>query len=210
MTMQTGESRRAARLAAAREHVRLENLRDLEGILGTFGEGARYIDEPWDEHHVGLQQVRGHYERLVNALPDLHIEITREYATEEAAVLELTVRGTPGCVARDASDRPSSRIPGLCDLHVRRERQALRRASLLRPSERPQAGWPLPRAGDAFRTRVDVLDAPRHDGARPDARDPSAPSEELTVAGQLPRGRLPRRCDRLPRRAPRSASCRAG
>lgn len=94
MALQTEESRRAVRLAAVREHVRLENLGDLDGIVATFGETAGYDDEPWGEHHVGLEGVRGYYERLIKALPDLHIEIKREHATEEAVMLEVVISGT--------------------------------------------------------------------------------------------------------------------
>ena len=36
----------AARIAIVEQHVRLENAHDLEGVLGTFGDTARYDDEP--------------------------------------------------------------------------------------------------------------------------------------------------------------------
>lgn len=94
MEPETEESRRAVRIAAVREHVRLENLGDLDGIVATFGEIAGYDDEPWDEHHVGREGVRGYYERLINALPDLQIEIKREHATAEDVVLEVIISGT--------------------------------------------------------------------------------------------------------------------
>ena len=38
---------RAARIAIVEQHIRLENAHDLEGVLGTFGDTARYDDEPW-------------------------------------------------------------------------------------------------------------------------------------------------------------------
>jgi hypothetical protein len=43
----------AARIAIVEQHVRLENAHDLEGVLGTFGDTARYDDEPWGEHFNG-------------------------------------------------------------------------------------------------------------------------------------------------------------
>ena len=46
--------RRSARIATVEQHIRLENEHDLEGILHTFGDSARYDDEPWDEHYEGL------------------------------------------------------------------------------------------------------------------------------------------------------------
>ncbi|HET7856505.1 MAG TPA: ester cyclase [Gaiellaceae bacterium] len=94
MTAEQLETRDAARLAAVREHVRLENLGDLDGIVQTFGETARYVDEPWSEHHVGLGGVRRHYERLLEAVPDLHIEVNREYVAEYAVLLEIGISGT--------------------------------------------------------------------------------------------------------------------
>jgi len=32
------------------QHIRLENEHDLEGVLATYGDNARYDDEPWDTH----------------------------------------------------------------------------------------------------------------------------------------------------------------
>ena len=45
----------------------------VEGVLRTFGEGARYDDEPWAEHYEGQNGVRMFYEQLMKALPDLEI-----------------------------------------------------------------------------------------------------------------------------------------
>ena len=39
--------RRSARVAIVEQHVRLENAHDLEGVLHTFGDTARYDDEAW-------------------------------------------------------------------------------------------------------------------------------------------------------------------
>ena len=59
----------AARIAIVEQHVRLENAHDLEGVLGTFGDTARYDDEPWGEHFNGRDGVRQFYEQLMKALP---------------------------------------------------------------------------------------------------------------------------------------------
>ena len=45
--------RLSARIAIVEQHVRLENEHDLEGVLRTFGDSARYDDEPWGEHYEG-------------------------------------------------------------------------------------------------------------------------------------------------------------
>jgi hypothetical protein len=37
-------------VASAFLSIRLENDHDLQGVLGTFGDAARYDDEPWGEH----------------------------------------------------------------------------------------------------------------------------------------------------------------
>jgi len=87
------DSRLAARLKTVDEHVRLENQHDLDGIMGTFGAGARYDDEPWDAQYAGREGVRAFYAELLRALPDLHIDVRSRHAGEEAVILEVTIRG---------------------------------------------------------------------------------------------------------------------
>ena len=62
--------RRSARIAIVAQHIRLENEHDLQGVLGTFGDAARYDDEPWGEHYTGRNGVCLFYEQLMKALPD--------------------------------------------------------------------------------------------------------------------------------------------
>jgi steroid delta-isomerase-like uncharacterized protein len=83
-----------ARLDLVREHVRCENAHDLDGIMRTFGDEGRYDDEPWDDHHAGLDGVRGYYAQLLRSVPDLHIDVQREYTANDAVVLEVVIRGT--------------------------------------------------------------------------------------------------------------------
>src|SRR4029077_11812739 len=47
MIIQTCNRTLSARLRIVEEHVSLENEHNLDGIMGTFGETARYDDEPW-------------------------------------------------------------------------------------------------------------------------------------------------------------------
>jgi len=82
------------RLAIVEEHVRRENAHDLEGVIATFGDTARYDDEPWDMHYTGRDQVREFYRQLMAALPDLSIEIVRRHVAAETIVLEVVIRGT--------------------------------------------------------------------------------------------------------------------
>ena len=99
--------RRANRVALVEKHVRLENAHDLEGVLGTFGTDARYDDEAWNEHYTGASGVRAFYEQLMSALPDLHIEVVKQHATEDNVVLEVVIRGTQlgGCRGLPATGR---------------------------------------------------------------------------------------------------------
>ena len=82
------------RMALVEEHVRCENAHDLDGVIRTFGDTARYDDEPWDQHFEGLEQVRGFYSQLMQALPDLSIDVVRRHVAEETIVLEVMIRGT--------------------------------------------------------------------------------------------------------------------
>lgn len=85
---------RARRMALVAEHVRCENAHDLNGVIQTFGDSARYDDEPWDAHYQGLDEVRQFYSQLMAALPDLSIEIVRQHVSDETIILEVIIRGT--------------------------------------------------------------------------------------------------------------------
>jgi steroid delta-isomerase-like uncharacterized protein len=84
----------AEKVALVAEHVRRENAHDLPGIMATFGRSAFYDDEPWGEHHEGLDAVHAYYENLLASLPDLRIDIMRSIGAEEAVILEVHISGT--------------------------------------------------------------------------------------------------------------------
>lgn len=86
--------RLSARIAIVERHIRLENEHDLEGVLRTFGDAARYDDEPWSERYEGKDSVRQFYEQLMKALPDLEIEVQRRHVTDDAVLVEVLIRGT--------------------------------------------------------------------------------------------------------------------
>jgi steroid delta-isomerase-like uncharacterized protein len=88
------KDRRSARIATVQQHIQLENEHNLEGVLATFGDNARYDDEPWSEHYEGRNGVRRFYEQLMQALPDLEIEVQRQHVTDEAILVEVVIRGT--------------------------------------------------------------------------------------------------------------------
>lgn len=83
-----------ARIARVEEHVRLENAHDLDGVMRTFGDSPRYDDEPYDQHHVGTEAVRGFYEQLMRAIPDLRIDVEQHHVTDEVVILECVISGT--------------------------------------------------------------------------------------------------------------------
>ena len=84
----------ASRLAIVEEHVRCENAHDLDGVIQTFGDSARYDDEPWDQHYEGRDQVRQFYGQIMAALPDLNIEVLRQHIAADTIILEVVIRGT--------------------------------------------------------------------------------------------------------------------
>jgi steroid delta-isomerase-like uncharacterized protein len=94
MESKSNEARMNARLQLVEEHLRLENLHDLDGILGTFGSDARYDDEPWNDHRIGREQVYLYYKELLAAAADFRIEVRNRYATDEAVILEAAISGT--------------------------------------------------------------------------------------------------------------------
>jgi steroid delta-isomerase-like uncharacterized protein len=93
-TATTPDKKQPARIAAVERHIQLENQHDLEGVISTFGDTARYDDEPWDEHYDGRNQVRQFYKRLMTALPDLEIEVRQQHVAYEAIIVEVMIRGT--------------------------------------------------------------------------------------------------------------------
>ncbi len=86
--------REQAHIAIVDEHIRCENLHDLDGVLATFGADARYDDEPWNDRRLGLDGVRSYYTELINALPDLSIEVKRQHVASDSVIVEVVIRGT--------------------------------------------------------------------------------------------------------------------
>lgn len=92
--MPNDAARAAARAALVNEHIRLENLHDVDAIMTTFGEAACYDDAPWGDRRAGLDGVRSYYTELIRALPDLAIEVTRQHVASASVVVEVIIRGT--------------------------------------------------------------------------------------------------------------------
>ena len=83
-----------ARMELVEHHVQCENRHDLEAVMATFGDGARYDDEPWADHRRGRDGVRSYYTELMRALPDLGIDIKHRHVSSDSIVLEVTISGT--------------------------------------------------------------------------------------------------------------------
>ena len=131
--MSISETRILARCQVVEEHVRLENLHDLDGVMRTFGTAARYDDEPNGERHIGRGQVRAYYADLFSAMPDLNIDVGERHATEMAVVLEVVISGHhqkrlyrcddrahPGGTAQQLSSvilKPKAPLTKNCPLH---------------------------------------------------------------------------------------------
>ena len=94
MEAMSRDDRMKARLQLVEEHIWLENLHNLDGILATFGPDARFDDEPWSDRRTGRDQVHLYYKDLLAALADFRIEVRDRYVTDEAVFLEGTVSGT--------------------------------------------------------------------------------------------------------------------
>jgi steroid delta-isomerase-like uncharacterized protein len=82
------------RIAIVDEHISCENRHDLDAIMATFGNDASYDDEPWEDHRNGRDGVRTYYGELIQALPDLKIEVKGRHVSEESVIVEVTITGT--------------------------------------------------------------------------------------------------------------------
>lgn len=82
------------RLKWVDEHVRYEALHDLDGVMSTFGDTARFHLESMGEFAVGNEQVRAVYADLFQGIPDLNVAVKQRYVTDDNVVVELMLTGT--------------------------------------------------------------------------------------------------------------------
>jgi steroid delta-isomerase-like uncharacterized protein len=90
--MTIDEGHVAARIKIVEEHVRAENAHELDATMATLNE-TPYFKLNNDEFG-GQDGVRAFYASLFTAFPDLYIEVTRRYASDEAIIVEATLSGT--------------------------------------------------------------------------------------------------------------------
>ena len=78
------------------EHIRGENEHDWPTVFGTFVQDnrAHYDVVPLGARFNGIEGVRGFYQSIAAAVPDLHIEVTSEYDVPGCSIREVVITGT--------------------------------------------------------------------------------------------------------------------
>ncbi len=92
ITLSPQELERRIRLVD--RHVKAEVERDLDAIMRTWGADPHFDDVPWEEEFHGRDEIRWHYDELLDSFPDLDIEVHKRHVTDEFVILEVTVSGT--------------------------------------------------------------------------------------------------------------------
>ena len=78
------------------EHIRCENEHNWHAVYDTFVQDDRaYYDVvPLATRFKGIEGVRGFYQMIANAVPDLRIEVVSEYHVPGCYILEVVISGT--------------------------------------------------------------------------------------------------------------------
>jgi predicted ester cyclase len=82
--------------AVVAEHIRSENEHNWPAVYDTFvqDERAYYDVVPLGARFKGIVGVRGFYQTISAALPDLHIEVVSEYDVPGCSIREVIISGT--------------------------------------------------------------------------------------------------------------------
>lgn len=77
-------------------HIRGENEHDWEAVYDTFvqDDRAHYDVVPLGAVFNGIEGVRGFYQSIASALPDLRIEVRSEYDVPGCSIREVVISGT--------------------------------------------------------------------------------------------------------------------
>ena len=86
------ESQRASRIALVDEHVRVENEHDIDATMRTFGATPTSVIN--GDSLDGHENIRGFYDMLFGAFPDLDIDVKHRHVTDESVTLEVVVNAT--------------------------------------------------------------------------------------------------------------------
>jgi len=78
------------------EHIRGENEHNWPAVYDTFvqDDRAHYDVVPLGARFPGIEGVRGFYQSIAAALPDLHIEVRAEYDVPGCSIREVVITGT--------------------------------------------------------------------------------------------------------------------
>lgn len=82
--------------AIVAEHIRGENEHNWPAVYDTFVQDhrAHYDVMPLGASFKGIEGVRGFYQSIANALPDLRIEVKSEYDVPGCSIREVVISGT--------------------------------------------------------------------------------------------------------------------
>ena len=82
--------------AIVAEHIRGENEHNWPAVYDTFvqDERAHYDVMPLGARFNGIEGVRGFYQAIAGALPDLHIDVKSEYDVPGCSIREVVLTGT--------------------------------------------------------------------------------------------------------------------
>jgi len=82
--------------ATVAEHIRSENDHNWPAVYDTFvqDDRAHYDVVPLGTTFKGIEGVRGFYQSLAAALPDLRIEVKSEYDVPGCSIREVVITGT--------------------------------------------------------------------------------------------------------------------
>jgi len=77
-------------------HIRGENEHDWDAVYETFvqDDRAHYDVVPLGTVFKGIEGVRGFYQAIAAALPDLHIEVASEFDVPGCSIREVVITGT--------------------------------------------------------------------------------------------------------------------
>ena len=77
-------------------HIRGENEHDWDAVYETFvqDDRAHYDVVPLGAVFKGIEGVRGFYQAIAAALPDLHIEVASEFDLPGCSIREVVITGT--------------------------------------------------------------------------------------------------------------------
>jgi len=77
-------------------HIRGENEHDWQAVYNTFvqDERAFYDVVPLGTRFAGIDGVRGFYQAIAAAVPDLHIDVKSEFDVPGCSIREVVITGT--------------------------------------------------------------------------------------------------------------------